>query len=94
MILLVRRMEGVEPGLWTAEGRNRHVVDGFWRLGGGAGVEWGLRIVFDGELNGLGHFGSGDLRREGEGEIDASRDAGAVMIRSQVTTRCSVGWAP
>jgi hypothetical protein len=37
----------------------------------------GMRIVFDSKLNALGHFGSGDLRGEGEGKVDAGGDAGA-----------------
>jgi hypothetical protein len=58
-----------------AEGRNRHVVDRFWRLRRGAGVEWRLRIVLDGKLNALRYFGSGDLRGEGEGKVYARGDA-------------------
>jgi len=34
-------------------------------------------IVFDSKLNGLGHFGSRDLRGERERKVDAGRDAGA-----------------
>ena len=65
---------------WPAinrRGRNCHVVDQFWCLRRGAGVEWGLRIVFDSKLNALGYFGSGDLRGEGEGKVYACGDAGA-----------------
>jgi hypothetical protein len=62
--------------LSIAEGRNRHVVDRFWCFRRGAGVEWGLRIVFDSKLNALGYFGSGDLRGEGEGKVYAGGNAG------------------
>ena len=41
----------------------------FGRLRRGAGIEWGLRIVLDIELNALGHFGSGDTRGEREGKV-------------------------
>jgi hypothetical protein len=35
-----------------------------------------MRIVFDGELNRLCDFGSGDIRGEGEGKVNAGGDAG------------------
>lgn len=36
----------------------------------------GLRIVFDRELNALGHLGSRNIRSEGEGKVYAGGDAG------------------
>ena len=79
-----------------AESRNRHVVDRLRRLRRGTGVERRMGIVFDGELNGLGDFGSCDIPGEGEGEIYACGDTGAGHDSpgrddSLLGWRCSVG---
>src|SRR5262245_25511628 len=47
------------------------------RAVGRAGIEGRCRCIFDGELNRLGGFDAGDLRRDGEGEIDARGDPAA-----------------
>src|SRR3954469_15775097 len=60
-----------------AECRNSHVVDRFRRLRRSTGVERWMRVVFDGELNGLRDFGPGNVRREGERKVYPRGDPGA-----------------
>ena len=42
-----------------------------------AGIEWRMRIVFEGELNGLRDIGPGNLRHQGERKIDPRCNATA-----------------
>lgn len=42
---------------------------------GGAGVEGGLGVVFDAELEGLGEGGAADFGGKGEGHVDSSGDS-------------------
>src|ERR1700756_2326649 len=67
----------LRPKSSIAEGRNRHLQDRLWRLRRGAGVERGMRVIFDNELNALGQFGPGDIGGEREGKVYGGGDAGA-----------------